>query len=108
MKGSLEVVSENFDTKHNLHYLLCLKLIPGPIVPVIIVTMIQKTESFLDARDGIDDIMKSLGDGAEWQGSNGCTTTWNVEEQSVIPLMRKIQEYNSIQGQLHIIHIQLY
>ena len=26
-------------------------------------------ESFLDARDDIDDIMKSLGDGAEWQGS---------------------------------------
>ena len=65
-------------------------------------------ESFLDARDDIDDIMKSLGDGAEWQGSNGCTTTWNVKEHSMIPLMQKIQDYNSIEGQLHIIHIQLY
>ena len=65
-------------------------------------------ESFLDARDDIDDIMKSLGDGAEWRGSNGSTTTWNVKEESMIPLMQKIQDYNSIEGQLHIIHIQLY
>ena len=65
-------------------------------------------DSFLDARDDIDDIMNSLGDGAEWQGSNGGTTTWNVKEESMIPLMQKIQDYNSIEGQLHIIHIQLY
>ena len=65
-------------------------------------------KTFLDERDDIDDIMKSLGDGAEWQGSNGCTTTWNVKEESMITLMRKIQDYNSIEGQLHIIHIQLY
>ena len=31
-------------------------------------------ESFIDERDDIDDIMKSLGDGAEWQGSNGRVT----------------------------------
>ena len=65
-------------------------------------------ESFLDARDDIDDIMKSLGDGAEWQGSNGGTTTWNVKEESMISLMQKIQDYNSIEDQPHIIHIQLY
>ena len=53
--------------------------------------------------------MKSLGDGAEWQGSNGgFTTAWNVKEESMIPLMQKIQDYNSIEDQLHIIHIQLY
>ena len=69
----------------------------------------KRQKIFLDERDDIDDIMKSLGDGAEWQGSNGgVTTTWNVKEQSMIPLMQKIQDYNSIEGQLHIIHIQLY
>ena len=52
--------------------------------------------------------MKSLGDGAEYQGGSGRTTTWNVKEESMIPLMQKIQDYNSIEGQLHIIHIQLY
>ena len=66
----------------------------------------QKT--FLDERDDISDIMKTLGDGAEYQGGCGRTTTWNVKEESMIPLMQKIQDYNSVEGRLHIIHIQLY
>ena len=65
-------------------------------------------KTFLDERDDIDDIMNSLGDGVGYQGSCGKTTTWNVKEESMIPLMQKIQDYNSIEGQLHIIHIQLY
>ena len=62
-------------------------------------------KTFLDERD---DIMNSLDDGVEYQGSCGRTTTWNVKEESMISLMQKIQDYNSIEGQLHIIHIQLY
>ena len=65
-------------------------------------------KDFLDERDDIDDIMKSLGDGAECQGNNCRTTTWNVKEQGMIPLMQKIQDYNGIEGRLHIINIQLY
>ena len=52
--------------------------------------------------------MNSLDDGVEYQGSCGRTTTWNVKEENMIPLMQKIQDYNSVEGQLHIIHIQLY
>ena len=36
---SLEVLSENFDTKRISNYLLCLKRIPGPIAFVFIVIM---------------------------------------------------------------------
>ena len=68
----------------------------------------KRQKVFLDERDDIQDIMKSLGDGAEYQGGCGRTTTWNVKEESMIPLIQKIQDYNSIEGQLHIIHIQLY
>ena len=63
---------------------------------------------FYDERDHIDEIMESLGGGAEYLGGSGRTTTWNVEEDSMPELLRRIQDYNSRKEYSHIIHIQLY
>ena len=62
----------------------------------------------MDERDHISDIMKTLGSGAQYQGGAGSTTTWIVKEESMLQLLREIQEYNNKKEYLHIIHMQLY
>ena len=63
---------------------------------------------FMDERDHIDEIMETLGSGAQYQGSAGSTTTWIVREESMLQLLREIQEYNNKKEYLHIIHMQVY
>ena len=50
---------------------------------------------FYDELDHVDESMESLGGGAEYLGGSGRTTTWNVEEDSMPELLRRIQDYNS-------------
>jgi hypothetical protein len=57
----------------------------------------------------VDDLVKSSSDCAEWLGGCGSTTTWNIDEGSMISLLRKIQEFNSQNDELPvIIHMELY
>jgi len=59
-------------------------------------------------RDQIDEIIRTLGSGAYHCGSEGHTTIWNVKEECLKELMRKIQNYNSIKENKHVIMIEMY
>ena len=63
---------------------------------------------FYDERDHIEEIMYSLGNDAEWLGSAGSTTTWDVKEVAMPRLLRKIQDYNSKKEYFHIIQFELF
>ena len=63
---------------------------------------------FLAERNDIDEMLRTLGDGAEWNGSGGSSTTWRVREDYMLKLLRKISEYNTRSDIKHIIHVEIY
>ena len=67
-----------------------------------------KAKDFYDERDHIGEIMDSLGSDADYLGGMGRTTTWNVKEEAMPLLLRKIQDYNHKKEYHHIIQFELY
>ena len=67
-----------------------------------------KAKGFYDERDHIEEIMNSLGRDAEWIGGSGRTTTWEVKEDAMPLLLRKVQDYNHKEEYLHIIQFELF
>jgi hypothetical protein len=63
----------------------------------------------LELRSQVHDLVKSSSDCAEYLGGSGSTTTWNIDEGSMISLLRKIQEFNGQKNELPVvIHMELY
>ena len=63
---------------------------------------------FYNERNDIDEIMRGIGSGAEYLGSMGRQTTWEISAESMGDVIEQIQAYNSIRDFDHIIHIELF
>jgi hypothetical protein len=64
---------------------------------------------YMECRDEVHELVESIGSGVQYLGSSGTTTTWNVDQDVMTELLRKIQRFNSPENDLPcIIHMELY
>lgn len=65
-------------------------------------------DTYLDARQGIEDLVDTAAPNADWLGASGATTTYDIAEADMPNLLSAIQTYNNSKQHQHIIHIELY
>jgi len=64
---------------------------------------------YLDLRNEIHQLVNSIGNDVEYLGGSGTTTTWNIQQNALLPLLRKIQHFNGPSTDYPcVIHIELY
>jgi len=78
-------------------------------IPSILCGLVEPDyELFQDSRTDIEDIVKSIGNGIDYLGSCGATTTWEIHRDAMIELFSKIRAYNENDDLLHIIIAEVY
>lgn len=86
----------------------CVKLYCG--LPSLLDGVLERDYGlYMDLRDEIHELVKSIGNDVEYLGGSGTTTTWNVQQNALLPLLRKIQHFNGPSTDYPcVIHIELY
>ena len=85
----------------------CIKLYCD--IPSILCGLVEPDyELFRNSRTDIEDIVKSIGNGIDYLGSSGTTTTWEIQENAMIELFSKIRAYNENDNLSHIIIAEVY
>lgn len=85
----------------------CIKLYCA--IPSILRGLVEPDyELFRNSRTDIEDIVKSIGNGIDYLGSSGATTTWKIQENAMIELFSKIRAYNENDNLSHIIIAEVY